>query len=148
MKHVALAVDGSDPPGTQPVEVDARPDGTFLILHSPGFVEGIAAGDVVRITDRELGLFEVVERGGNVSLKWSTPDSIAGVLDQANAILSELSASFDGAIEHAAVWTVPVAAGFSAIEERMERVVALRDGSSWWYGNVYDDKGAPLNWWE
>ena len=145
MRHINLFVEGSK--GTQPVEVEESSDGTFCVLHSPGFVEGIAAGDTIKVSDWERGLFEVVKRGGNVAIKWSTPEKIEDYLQDAISILEEIDARFDGAIDHAAVWTVPVEAGFPTIEERMAQVSGLCDGSTWWYGNVYDENDSPLNWW-
>jgi hypothetical protein len=48
------------------------------------------------------------------------------------------------------VFTVPVAAGFPAIEKRLERRVDELPGATWWYGNVYEagDPSRPLNWWK
>jgi hypothetical protein len=42
--------------------------------------------------------------------------------------------------------TVPVSAGFPAIEEVVERWTAGRH-CPWGYGNVYDADDNPLNWW-
>jgi hypothetical protein len=43
---------------------------------------------------------------------------------------------------------VPAAAGFARIESIMADAVQRVPGAEWWYGNVYDDAGAPLRWWE
>jgi hypothetical protein len=47
--HIELAVSGSPAGTTQPIPARRLPDGTFLVLHFPGFVQGIAADDVIRI---------------------------------------------------------------------------------------------------
>ena len=148
MKHINLYVEGAGNGGTQPVEVQESSSSTFLVLHSPGFVEGIAEGDLIRVTNEELGYFEVLERGGNISIKWGVPSSDLGSqLPVADKLLSSIGAELDGALSNAAVWTVSAAVGFSAIEKQMEKIVALIPESRWWYGNVYNDDGEPLNWW-
>lgn len=45
-----------------------------------------------------------------------------------------------------AVITVPVSAGFSAIEAAVTTALAPT-GTGWAFGNVYGDDNAPLNWW-
>jgi len=145
--HIDLLVEGAAEGRTQPVEVEECGDELYRVLYSPGWVEGIAAGDVIRVTDSASGQFEVVERGGNIAIKWAAGSEVGPALDRADRILSELGARRDGAIRKAAVWTVPVASGFSAMESAMEQVCALIPGSDWWYGNVYDNSGKPLNWW-
>ena len=77
----------------------------------------------------------------------ATPEKIEAYLHDAIAILAEIDARFDGGIGYSAVWTVPAKSGFQNIEDRMAKVTALCDGSTWWYGNVYDENDAPLNWW-
>ncbi len=44
------------------------------------------------------------------------------------------------------VVTVPVQAGFPAIETRMQRWTDAT-GLVWHFGNVYDEDDRPLNWW-
>ena len=75
--HVDLFIVGARPGATQPVEVERLEDDSYIVLHSPGLVEGIAAGDVIRVTDPKLGLFEIVTRGGNISVKFAASSSIA-----------------------------------------------------------------------
>lgn len=45
------------------------------------------------------------------------------------------------------VVTVPAAAGFPAIEAAVEDWVGRREGVEWYFGNVYDERDRPLNWW-
>ena len=147
--HIGLEVEGAPAGQTQPVEVVALGDDDYRVLYSPGFVEGVAAGDVIRVHDATTGAFTVITRGGNVVVKISSPDPFAGTqLDDATADLAALGGRFDGAIETAAVWTIPVTASFRRIEEAMNRIVRRIPGSEWWYGNVYDANGEPLGWWE
>jgi hypothetical protein len=146
--HVDLFIVGARPGATQPVEVERLDSGDLLVLYSPGLVEGIAAGDVIKITDPSLGRFEVVRRGRNLAVKFAAPHPIADLLPSISADLDVLGGRLDGAIEKAAVWTVPAHAGFKRIENVMSSAVARTPASDWWYGNVYDDVGQPLRWWE
>jgi hypothetical protein len=146
--HVHLEVAGARDGGTQPVEVEEVGEDAYRVLFSPGFVEGIAAGDTIKITDRQRGTFEVLTRGGNVALKFATPGPIDDVIPALCVELGRLGARLDGAILRAAVWTIPVTAGFPQIESVMAQVVAATPGPGWWYGNVCDDQGNPLNWWK
>jgi uncharacterized protein DUF4265 len=146
--HVDLVVVGAEAGATQPVEVEPLGNGEYRILFSPGLVEGIAAGDVIRLTDPRLGLFEVLRRGGNVAVKLGAPEPLEPFLSAICADLATLNGRLDGATETAAVWTIPATAGFPRIEQAMAAAVARIPGAGWWYGNVYDDSGKPLRWWE
>jgi hypothetical protein len=146
--HVDLFIVGARSGATQPVEVEQLDDGSYRVLFSPGFVEGVAAGDVIRITDPKLGHFVVVERGGNLAVKFGATSPIAAVLPSISSALAPLGGRMDGAIDKAAVWTVPAAAGFAAIDRIMVAAVGRMPGGEWWYGNVYDEQGQPLRWWE
>jgi hypothetical protein len=85
--HINLAVAGSKD-GTQPVEVRPISPHVYEVLYSPGFVEGIAAGDVIRVTDYALGQFKVEQYGGNVSIKIADSETIVKVLPKIDDILS------------------------------------------------------------
>lgn len=146
--HLALQVLGTDPPGTQPVEVLPLSGGLFRILRSPGLVEGIAAGDVVELLPGTDGQFKVAERGGNIAIKVTCPEAVRPAQVWLTDRLGALGGRCDGAVRTAAVFTVPASSGFSAIEAVMERLAELEPGAVWWYGNVYADDGeTPLDWW-
>jgi hypothetical protein len=144
--HINLIVEGSEG-GTQPVEVDLISPNVYRILFSPGFVEDIAAGDVIRVTDKKKGGFEVIEYGGNVSVKISDTSRIIEKLPDIDSILSKLNARRDGNLEHVAVWTIPVESGFKDIEASVIEACKLLEDPDWWYGNVYDAQNNPINWW-
>ncbi|MEU4223416.1 hypothetical protein AB0F17_03895 [Nonomuraea sp. NPDC026600] len=42
--------------------------------------------------------------------------------------------------------TVPAEIGFPRVESIMSSW-SMATGNGWTYGNVYDESGAPLNWW-
>jgi hypothetical protein len=56
---------------------------------------------------------------------------------------------FDGGPERMLVFTIPVTAGFSRVEAAFNSMAAGVEGSTWWYGNVYEngDTTRPLGWW-
>jgi hypothetical protein len=148
--HIGLFVEGSRTSGTQAVPVEALGNDRFRVLCSPGLVEGIAAEDVIRITDERTGRFEVVERGGNVSIKVMGPSSVEKLREQLERELAPLGGWCDGGVEIAAVFTVPVRAGFPAIESVLKAVAASCPGFVWYFGNVYseEDGVTPLEWWK
>ncbi|XOV78272.1 MAG: DUF4265 domain-containing protein [Aestuariibacter sp.] len=144
--HIDLHMEGTEN-DTQPVEVESIATDVYRILYSPGFVEDIAAGDVIRVTDKKKGTFEVVEYGGNVSVKISDVEIIIEKLQILDEILSHVGARRDGNLKHVAVWTIPVKSGFQNIEAAIAKACELLKEPTWWYGNVYDSQGSPLNWW-
>jgi hypothetical protein len=144
--HVNLYVAGAPNGATEPVHVELTRDGLYRVLYSPGLVEGIAAGDLIRLVGED-GRFEVVERGGNVSFTVS-----ANPIDELRAhLVRELAALggvCDGSITNAAVFPVPVRVGFAAIERVINEAMAAHpNADGWWYGNVYGEDGKPLEWW-
>ena len=114
-QHIDLHIEGTED-STQPVEVENISPGVYQVLYSPGFVEDIAAGDVIRVTDDTKGTFEVVKYGGNVSVKISDVESIIEKLQSMDDFLSSVGARRDGNLERVAVWTIPVKSGFINIE--------------------------------
>ena len=147
-EHVDLWVAGAPDGVTQPVPARKLPDGTFDILFSPGLVQGVAAGDTIRLSDRHKGAFDVVRHGGNVSLQLFRQEGIAPVAQWLLPRLTPLSGRLDGRVEKGAVFTVPLNVGFQAIEEVLSEAVKEFPDVEWYYGNVYADDGiTPLNWW-
>jgi hypothetical protein len=147
-EHVDLWVSGAREGMTQPVPARKLEDGTFEILASPGLVQGVAAGDVIRLSDRQKGAFDVIRHGGNVCVQVLRSAGIAPVVQLLLPRLKALQGRLDGQIQRGAVFTVPVTAGFQAIEEALAEAVKAFDGVEWYYGNVYDQDGrTPLNWW-
>ncbi len=145
MEHVGLFVEGSD--GREATEVRRLADGLLEILYTPGFVEGIAAGDLIRVTDPDTGAFEVVRRGGNLGVKLFSEGPIQPVLDWLGPSLLALQARLDGQIERGAVLTIPASIGLPAVDAAMDAVATAFPGLVWYYGNVYDAAGEPLGWW-
>jgi hypothetical protein len=144
--HLDLAIDGN-PARKQPVSVRHLRDGLYQVLFTPGFVDGIAADDVIR-ADPASGQFEVVVRGGNVAIKVFSRDDIGPVVDWIMPRLRALDGRLDGRHRHAAAITVPVGATFETIEAVMAGSVETFPGIEWYFANVYDDRDQPLDWWK
>jgi Domain of unknown function (DUF4265) len=127
-------------------ELPAKPleSGAWQLLSTPGLVLGVAADDVLRISDD--GRFEILERGGNVAVQLYTEQSqaeLAKLVDDVEDKGGWLDGYHSGRL---AVLTFPVATGFEAIEAVVD-AYARRHGEEWYFGNVYDDQDQPLNWW-
>ena len=127
-------------------------DGRYQLLASPGFVEGLAAGDEFELDASAAGGHRVLRRGGNLCVWFYHAEPIEET-DVATAdirlVAESLGGHLDGGYSHMLVLTVPLAAGFDAVADAFDRAVRRHAGSAWLYGNVYDpsDGMTPLKWW-
>jgi hypothetical protein len=134
-------------------EILAEPvtGGNFRTLHSPGFGQGVAAGDIIEV--RGSRSLRVLERGGNLCIQIFTRAELRALEAAAIEKLAILGAQLDGKHEAKAaselVFTVPLAAGFTAVEAALADLARAPD-TSWYCGNVRDphDGVTPLGWWE
>ncbi len=128
--------------------VDILSGDTMRVLTSPGLVQGIARGDVVRIMDDDHR-FEVVSRAGNVAVQIFCRDGLTKLNTMENFLNSHSLGQIDGATDRLIVLTFPVSVTFSKIEMVTENAVEHVSADGWQYGNVYadDDGNEPLNWW-
>ena len=148
-QHLLLLVDVvNGKPMTEPVHVADLGAGRFRLLYSPGLVQGIAAGDEFRLRDDD-GRFDVLSRAGNLALQVYSREPVGQLRAALVARVSALNGTLDGAIERGLAFSVPLAAGFPAIEAVFNRWVEEHPGWEWYYGNVYStaDGVTPLNWW-
>ena len=146
--HVGLfepSNDG-DAPASELVPASRVEANDWLIRGTPGLVNGCAAGDLVRV--QPDGSFSVIERGGNVAAHvYSSVALPEADLEQLRVALSALGGSVEWpATRRFAVVTVPATAGFPAIEAALASWARARH-VEWYFGNVYDPDGFPLNWW-
>jgi hypothetical protein len=147
--HVLLLIEYRDGrPLKEPVHAEALGSQRFRLLHSPGFVQGIAAGDEFRLLTED-GAFEVLHRAGNVAVQVFSPEPVASFRAELTQRVESLGGVLDGGIEQGLVFTIPVRVGFRMIEALFNRAAAEHAGLEWYYGNVYDprDGVTPLNWW-
>jgi hypothetical protein len=128
------------------VLVERVGDKRFRIASSPGMVDGLAANDVIELTPDELCGYRLVRRGQNLCIHLFTQaeqrDRVQAALEQE---LGRLGGWLDGTMGAVGLcFTVPVKAGFTAVEAAMRVVV----GEEWYFSNVYDlSTNQPLNWW-
>lgn len=154
--HVRIAVDSSATRGVELVPAQSSGAQTWMLLRSPLYALQLAAGDTIRITDSGTGAFEILSRGRNVAVHFylheDNFDNLRATEDLAGKItpkIAKLGGRLDGQTSGLMVFTVPVDAGFSAIEAVFAKAVAESPGAQWEYTNVYDaSTGEPLRWWE
>jgi hypothetical protein len=146
--HALLLVENKDGrPSQEPVHAERLPSGALRVVSSPGFVQGIAAGDEFRLLDGN-GAFEVTHRAGNVAVQLFSSSPVAPYVSALSARVQELGGWLDGSIERGLVFTLPITAGFPAIERLFQTWVAEQPGWEWAFGNVYAEDGSPFNWWQ
>lgn len=127
--------------------------GRYRLLASPGFVEGIAAGDEFELSRESPLGYRVLARAGNLCIWFyfdHEVDPESREADDLSRTASTLGGHLDGGWSRMLVLTVPVSAGWAAIESAMNAAIERVGGSSWLYGNVYDpvDGATPLGWWD
>lgn len=119
----------------------------FQLLRSPGLVLGLAADDVFESTGD--GTFSLVSRGRNLCIQVFCGPRLSELEGVLSLRMGQLGGRLDGKEERLLVYTVPVSAGFPAIERCLAESVGRFPGAEWYFGNVYDpvDGTTPLNWW-
>ncbi|MFD3727707.1 DUF4265 domain-containing protein [Streptomyces sp. NPDC058671] len=127
------------------VAVTPLSDGLYLVRLSPGFVRGIAAGDVIAY-DEHTKSAKVVERGGNVVVQVFYKGIPADVVESLKKKAARIGGRVDGELESLVVLTFPVRVGFPTIESLLDELP--EEGVEWEYGNVFDEQGNPLAWWK
>jgi hypothetical protein len=146
-QHISPAIRGGR--GVEPVHAEALGGRRYRLLFSPGFVVGVAAGDEIELIG-DAGRFRVLGRGGNIAVQLFSREPVQPFRDALAAeVRDRLSGVLDGAIDRGLVFTIPLGAGFAAIEKLFDAFVRAHPGTEWLYGNVYDpDTNAPLGWWD
>jgi hypothetical protein len=140
------------PQGEEKLPVVALSGGGYRLLASPGFVEGLAAGDEFELDSNASGGVRVLRRGGNLCVWFygAEPlDERSAVTADVRRVAESLGGRLDGGYSRMLVLTIPLAAGFDAVAAELDAAVRRHAGSGWLYGNVYDssDGVTPLNWW-
>ena len=139
-------------PNGQPVieNVQAQPlnGDRFRLLVSPLFVTGAAAGDEIRISQHQPGHFRVLQRSGQLAVRVICRVDIAALSEALTPEVELLGGRLDTETPRALVYSIHVGVGFQDIEALFDRHLGQRDDARWQYGNVYDERGEPLDWWE
>lgn len=155
-EHVRIVVTDALMSGSENVPAKRRENGFWELERSPLYAMHVAAGDVIRVIDSDLGTFEIVRRGGNVSVYFYLGSDDADNLEITSSIahaieakLVPLNGRMDGITAGLIVFSVSCKVGFAAIERVFEEAVRIHPGAQWQYGNVYDPiTDAPLLWWK
>ena len=123
-------------------------DDCYRALHSPGFVHGLARGDIFALTAERAGAFVVLERSGNLAVRVYSRVP-AAVWDGAlTPQVTQLEGLRDILADRLLVYTLPLAAGFETIESTFDQALSGSADALWRYGNVYHEiSGEPLEWW-
>lgn len=125
----------------------------YCLRSIPAFAYGLAFGDTVKIVEPSTGKFEVITRGGQVTIRVFVAGSL--VRPDVRALIDSVVlkngkyevGKDDGVVGGASLLLVSldVRLGFSVIESLLH--VVEGPDVKWEYGNVYDANGEPLNWW-
>lgn len=151
-EHAILQLYAGTRPDGEPVfekaAVRAISSTRYLLLHSPGFVRGVARGDTIELLSERAGTFKVMARGGNLAVRVYTRGD-AEVLDATlTPQVTQLEGRRDIKSAHLLVYSIPAEAGFEAVEAIFDQALSGSPDASWTYGNVYDEhSGQPMNWW-
>lgn len=155
MEHITLPVlsDDGRRATREVLEVDPLAAKRYRLLHSPAFVDGLAAGDIIELDESVACGFRVVARAGNLAVIVAFEENEDVSSAQALRLKERMEAiggASDGGPPRMLVFTVPVSAGFQAVERMLAEFLREAPGTSWWYGNVYEvgDPTRPLNWWK
>jgi|GEM_PF-1016304 len=125
----------------------------YQLIHSPGTLEGLARGDIVKLKPDDPRGFEVVSRSGNLCVWFyfaeigrnRCPDG-----DFVRESVERFGGTCDGGGNTNLIFSIPVPFGFPAIEALFNGLTSQFPGSSWLFGNVYDPWNGfvPLAWCE
>lgn len=119
----------------------------YKVLQSPAFCQGFVKGDELRRLP--AGRFEVTNYSGHVLVRVFSKFDMQPLVKQINQGFASLDGELEQQTARMAVFNIPIAAGFKAIEQVLDEAMAGQEDCSWLYGNIYNpEDGSPLNWWE
>jgi hypothetical protein len=137
--------------GTEVLDAEKLGEGRYRLIHSPGFVDSLAAGDEFEIDPDATCGFRILKHGGNLVV-WVIYEEggrvFEAVAQELQKQVEHLGGRLDGGSGSTLVFTIPVDAGFPAVEKVFNDFVARNHDVSWMYGNVYDEQDRPLGWWK
>jgi len=138
--------------GEEAIPAEPLGGNRFRLAVSPGMLEGLAAGDEIEVDETERLGYRILRRGGNLCVWFYFPEPVHAQHPDVRALAAEVGPVggwLDGGYARMVVFTIPVTSGFEAVEAVLDGAAALHPGSTWLYGNVYDqrDGSTPLEWW-
>lgn len=150
----AVSIDliaGRHPNGQPVIErlpaVPADAPNQFWLLQSPLFVGGCARGDCIELLHNNPGRFRLRVRSGQLAVRVFGRDGVDKLGEELTPAVERLGGRLDIANARALAYSIHVAVGFREIEQLFDAIVTSA-GAHWSYGNVYDDNGEPLLWWD
>lgn len=134
-------------PVFEKVAVSHLENGGYIMLHSPAFASGIARGDHFSLDDNQ-GRFSVQVRSGTLAVRVYSKAPVDNLDAVLTPTITQLEGRRDIKAAHVLVYSLPLEAGFEAIEQAFDEATGGSPDLSWSYGNVYDTQtGKPLDWW-
>lgn len=117
----------------------------FRLILSPGFVQGFAAGDIVRY-DEQRQTLGLVERGGNVNVQFFHEYLPVNVVSHIKNQVESVGGRVDGELGRLLVFTFPLSVGVANIQNF---VTAIENTFpvEWQFANLFSESGEPLEWW-
>jgi hypothetical protein len=153
VQHITLPVFHDDGRLATKEVLEVEPVAThhYRLLHSPAYVEGIAAGDVIELDPSLPPGFRLISRAGNLAaiVVFEKPEDKSAHAKRLEESIHTIGGVVDGGPARVLVLTIPLSSGFQAVERALTAFVQEVSGATWWYGNVYQagDPSRPLNWW-
>lgn len=128
--------------------VEAVHGGRYRLVKSPLVAQGLAVGDEFEVDGADKS-FRVLHRGGNLGVQlFMKPELTGDVFDVLAGRVRALGGGLDAHSDSIAGFWIPVASGFSVVEQLFGEFLAAHPTSAeWMFANVYDENGEPLNWW-
>jgi hypothetical protein len=154
MEHIKLPIihEGKRKGIEEVIEAEKLGNNRYRLVTPPAWVEGLAIGDIFDIDDHELSGFVVLQHSGflTIWIAFASQEQCGEHLD--SAALKNAFAAIDGifngfAHQRFAIFSVPVTAGFTKIDQIADKLVESIPESTWQYANVYDWDGRALDWW-
>ncbi len=131
-------------PDYEPVHVEPVAGHRFRVLYSPGLAYGMAAGDELEVD--EEGRYEVVARGGNLSVRLLCGSGVADMEPSWTEQIERIGGRLDGQVRAGLAYTIPLSAGRDVIGRIFAKAKQENPGALWEYGNVYDEDGKLMEW--
>jgi hypothetical protein len=138
----------SGQPVFEEVPVEVLGGSRYRLLASPGILENLARGDVF-VVDPETSTYRVEEHGGNLCVQvWYPGLDLAGAVDSdLMPWIGALGGTLDGREQELSSFTIPASAGLDQIQQVFNGWTAWAKGSTWSFGNAYEEDGETLQPW-
>jgi len=125
-------------------------EGELLLQQSPGFVRGLARGDLIKV-DSQKATFTILKRSGNLCIRVIARVDVEKVAAALVPAMEKLGGTLDFQNERMLIFSIHVSCGFTAIEQLLDQHATQPGECGWLYGNVYTEENGvpvPMNWWQ